>query len=107
MRKTGMADRWRKEIAGGASLTPADAHQAAQDRIKVVEATLMRWVTDAQRALENDKMDALARARLGELILNACRYLSEREEFHRKAALVAQSRADSEIRRAATFTRSA
>lgn len=88
-------------------MIPTDAHQAAQDRTKDAEATLMRWVTDAQRALENDKMDGLARARLGELILNACRYLSDREEFHRKAALAAQIRADSEIRRAATFPRGA
>lgn len=84
-----------------------DAHQAAQGHTKDAESTLMRWVTDAQRSLENDKLDGLARARLGELILNACRYLSEREEFHRKAALAAQMRADSEKRKATLFTRSA
>ena len=88
-------------------MTPADAHQEAQGRTKAVEVTLMHWVTEAQRSLDNDKLDGLARARLGELILNACRYLSEREEFHRKAEMVAQMRADSEKRRAATFTRSA
>lgn len=86
-------------------MTPAATHQAAQGHTKDAESTLMRWVTDAQRALENDKLDGLARARLGELILNACRYLSEREEFQRKAALSAQIRAESEMRRASTFTR--
>ena len=88
-------------------MTPADAHQTAQGRTKDAEATLMRWVTDAQRSLESDKLDGLARARLGELMLNACRYLSEREEFYRKASLNVQIRADFEMRRAATFARNA
>jgi len=88
-------------------MTPADTHQAAQARTRAAETNLMRWVTDAQRAIENDKLDGLARARLGELLLNACRYLSERENFHRKAALAAQLRTDSEQRRAASNTHSA
>ena len=56
-------------------MTPADAHQAALGRTQVAESTLMGWVAEAKRSLENDKLDGLARARLGELFLNACRYL--------------------------------
>ena len=82
-------------------MTPADAHQAALGRTQVAESTLMGWVAEAKRSLENDKLDGLARARLGELVLNACRYLCEREEIQRKAALVAQIRADAEKRSAA------
>ena len=86
-------------------MTPADAHQTAQGRTKDAEATLMRWVTDAQRSLESDKLDGLARARLGELMLNACRYLSEREDLYRKAAVVAQVRSDTANRGFASLHR--
>lgn len=86
-------------------MTAADAHHAALDRTKTAEATLMRWVADTQRALENDKIDGLARARLGELVLNACRYLTEKEDVARKAALVAQMRADTANRSIATLKR--
>ena len=102
-----MAYRWRKTPIRGGLMTPSDTHQEAQGRTKAGEVTLMHWVTEAQRSLDNDKLEGLGRARLGELILNACRYLSEREEFHRKAALAVQIRADFEMRRAAPLTRSA
>ena len=54
----------------------------------------MRWVTDAQQALASGKVDGPSRARLGELVLNACRYLTEREAAHRKVSDRAQSKVD-------------
>lgn len=71
------------------------ATQAAQDSTKTAEATLMSWVADAQQALESGKVDGPARARLGELLLNACRYLAEREAAHRKVSSLAQAKANS------------
>jgi len=72
-------------------------HQATQDAhrsTKLAEATLMHWVADAQKALASGKVDGPARARLGELVLNACHYLTEREAAHRKVSDRAQSKAD-------------
>ena len=54
----------------------------------------MRWVADAQQALDSGKVDGPSRARLGELVLNACQYLTEREAAHRKVSDRAQSKAD-------------
>ena len=54
----------------------------------------MRWVADAQQALDSGKVDGPARARLGELVLNACHYLTQREAAHRKVSDRAQSKAD-------------
>jgi hypothetical protein len=67
-------------------MTAAETHQAAQAQTGVAVATLMHWVADAQRAMDAGKLDGVARARLGELILNACRYLSELEADAKKAA---------------------
>lgn len=80
-------------------MIPVETHKAAQTQTELAVTTLMRWVADAQTALEGNKLDGVARARLGELILNACRFLTEREatirsrtaQADREAARVARS----------------
>lgn len=78
-------------------MNPSQAHVAAQSQTQVAVTTLMGWVADAQKALAAEKLDGVARARLGELILNACRYLSEREDTIKRTA----AQADRDAARAA------
>ena len=76
-------------------MTPAEAHQAAQAQTENAGRVLDQWVESARSSLTQDtKLDATARARLGELILNACRYLSEREDDLRKIAREAELKAE-------------
>lgn len=65
-------------------MTPSESHHASQVQTEAAVAALMVWVTAAQKSLEADKLDGMARARLGELIINACRYLGEREVAMKK-----------------------
>jgi hypothetical protein len=44
----------------------------------------MQWVAAAQQSLTGEKIDGTARARIGELLINACRYLAEREAAAKK-----------------------
>ena len=54
-------------------------HYNAQAQTNAAVDALLEWVSAAQKSLAADKMDGTARARLGELLINACRYLAERE----------------------------
>jgi hypothetical protein len=67
-------------------MTAAADHAAAKAHTRVAIATLLHWVAAAQCALDGGKLDGITRARLGELILSACRYLSEIEAATSKAA---------------------
>jgi hypothetical protein len=67
-------------------MTPTETYQVAQAQTETAVTTLMQWVTEAQKNLASDKLDSTARARLGELLINACRYLAEREAMAKKAA---------------------
>ena len=75
-------------------MTPAESYKAAQAQTDTGVATLMHWVAEAQKALTNDKLDGTARARIGELLINACRYLAEREGAAKKAHEWAVKEAD-------------
>jgi hypothetical protein len=66
-------------------MTPSESQLASQVQTEAAVAALMVWITAAQKSLAADKMDGMARARLGELIINACRYLGEREVVTKKA----------------------
>ena len=80
-------------------MNPSDAHQAAQAKTENAGSVLDQWIESARTSLTQDtKLDATARARLGELILNACRYLAEREDAARKIAREAELRAEREAR---------
>lgn len=59
-------------------------HQNAQAQTNVAVDALLEWVSAAQKSLAADKMDSTARARLGELLINACRYLAEREAAEKR-----------------------
>ena len=65
-------------------MTPIERHDAAQAHTEASVTALMKWVASAQQSLTSDKMDGTARARIGELIINACRYLAEREAAAKK-----------------------
>lgn len=65
-------------------MTPIERHDAARVQTEAVVAALMQWVEAAQKSLTADKMDGTAKARIGELIINACRYLAEREAIAKK-----------------------
>lgn len=71
-------------------MTESEFHTAAKSQTDMAVTALMQWVAEAQKALSNDKMDATARARLGELLINACRYLAEREVAAKKAQVRAE-----------------
>ena len=60
-------------------MTPIERHLASQVQTEVAVTALIVWVTAAHKSLAEDKLDGMARARLGELIINACRYLADRE----------------------------
>lgn len=68
-------------------MSPATDHEAARAQTQVAIATLLHWVAAAQCTLDGGKLDGITRARLGELILSACRYLSEIETATSKAAV--------------------
>ena len=78
-------------------MTEAESHDAAKRDTSAAVSALMQWVAEAQKALSNDKMDATARARLGELLINACRYLAEREAAAKKAQAKAEYDARPEV----------
>jgi len=65
-------------------MTSAENHIAAQAQTEMAVNALMRWVAEAEKSLTNDKLDGTARARVGELLVNACRYLAEREVAAKK-----------------------
>ena len=65
-------------------MTSAENHLAAQAQTATAVSALMRWVAEAEKSLDNDKLDGTARARIGELLVNACRYLAEREAAAKK-----------------------
>lgn len=80
-------------------MTPSDAYQAAQAQTEKAGEVLYQWVESARTSLTQDtKLDATARARLGELILNACRYLAEREDAAKKTAREAELKAERQAR---------
>lgn len=54
-------------------------YEAAQLDTTLAITTLRLWVTEAQKTLQAEKPDPTQRARLGELIIAACRYLADRE----------------------------
>jgi len=78
-------------------MTPADDYSAAKRDTDTAVSVLSLWITEAQKALSGDRMDATARARLGELLINACRYLAEREASAKKAADRAEYEARPEV----------
>ena len=57
-------------------MTPVEKHAASQANSDLASTTLMGWVSRAKILLDGGKLDGLAIARIGELLLNACRYLS-------------------------------
>jgi len=65
-------------------MTSAENHLVAQAQTATAVSALMRWVAEAEKSLVNDKLDGTARARIGELLINACRYLAEREAAAKK-----------------------
>lgn len=78
-------------------MTPAESYQFAQAQTENAGRVLNQWIESARTSLTQDaKLDATARARLGELILNACRYLAEREDTLRKVMREAELKAQRE-----------
>jgi len=69
-------------------VTPTELHSAAKAQTDLTLASLMAWVARAQRSMDSGKLDGMALARLGELLLNATRYLAEREKSARLDALM-------------------
>ena len=56
----------------------ADRHTQSKANLETTVQTLMQWVTEAQKVLASDNLDGVARARLGALLIDACKYLDER-----------------------------
>ena len=91
-------------------MTPPEVHAASQAKSDLASTTLMGWVTHAKSLIDSGKLDGLATARIGELLLNACKYLDERESAAKKAvdwakcdAERAAHNADSAVRNAAIY----
>ena len=72
------------DASGFTAKEAADQHGADSGNTNIGIAALMNWVTETQKALKNEKLDGVARARLGELLITTCRYLSEREATSRR-----------------------
>jgi len=88
-------------------MTPAELHDASSAKSDLAITVLMGWVANAQKLLDDGKLDGLATARIGELLLNACRYLAEREEAAKKAAGWAKREAERDARNAENAARDA
>ena len=88
-------------------MTPVEKHAASQANSDLASTTLMGWVSRAKILLDGGKLDGLAIARIGELLLNACRYLSEREDAAKKAADWAKRVAERDARSAENAARNA
>jgi hypothetical protein len=78
-------------------MTEAEHHIAAKMQTDSAVTALMLWVAEAQKATVSDKLDGTARARIGELLINACRYLAEREAAAKKAQAKAEHDARPEM----------
>ncbi len=87
-------------------MNPDEKLDASRANADLAATTLMGWVVNAKKLLDGGKLDGLATARIGELLLNACRYLSEREEAAKKAAELAKRQAESKVRAAEYEARS-
>lgn len=73
-----------------------DAIKVAQANVQTSLDSLMRWVTSANAALEGGKLDGATRARIGELLINACKHLDAREVAARHALRKAEIDSDPE-----------
>jgi|GEM_PF-4159833 len=71
-------------------------HLASKTQTDSAVTTLMCWVANAQKSMDSGQLDPLAMGRLGELVLNACKYLADREETLRKTADRARRLAEAE-----------
>jgi hypothetical protein len=72
------------DASGFTAKEAADRHNTDSGNTNISVTALMNWVTETQKALTNEKLDGVARARLGELLITTCRYLSEREANSRR-----------------------
>lgn len=72
------------DATGFTAKEAADRHGADSGNTNTSITALMHWVNETQKALTNEKLDGVARARLGELLITTCRYLSEREATSRR-----------------------
>jgi hypothetical protein len=71
----------RIKDADASEYTPqelAERHTQSKGHLDTTVKTLMQWVTEAQKVLPSDKLDGVARARLGALLIDACKYLDDR-----------------------------
>lgn len=66
-------------------MTHAENFNKARSQSDEAVSALVHWVAQAEKAVSNDKLDGTARARLGELLINACRYLADRESAAKRA----------------------
>lgn len=88
-------------------MTPETHHTATPVKADLAVETLMGWVANAKKLLDDGKLDGLATARIGELLLNACRFLDEREAAAKKAADWAKREAERDARNAENATSNA
>lgn len=75
-------------------MTPVELHAEARSHTDTSVTTLMAWIANAQRLMDGGKLDSVAMSRMGELLLNACRYLGEREAAAKKGVDTAKRQAD-------------
>ncbi len=88
-------------------MSPDEKVDASQVDTDLAAAALMGWLANAKKLLDGGKLDGLATARIGELVLNACRFLADREEAAQKAADHAKRQAESKVRAAEFAARNA
>lgn len=90
-----MTDPLRQiKLLYAAGISEAEArrrYDAAQaDTLATVKA-LRAWVNAAEKSLSADKLDGMARARLGELLIAAIKYFADREKAAKALHIQAQT----------------